>query len=238
MPEVKKTKNPNKIRFVIPESNGHLIDEEEEDKQINKDAKPDEPDDQAELLNDIKVTEPSPVNEEFNRENDNENLVKVKETSLNRICRYMMHSSLFIFHKDLKFRRFLINLVVSPEMLQEYLTIKNEDKIGNNDQNTQNFEENEFDPDGENDIGLSDFDDSKDENFGKFTKTLKSSKSMEQKSGIFKSGQNRAQTMLLKDSEVKNLIKPPTKKTHPSKYFDTTIIILILLSSLLLIGKH
>jgi hypothetical protein len=52
---------------------------------------------------------------------NDDNFVEVPKRALwKKIVNYLRCSSLFIFHKDLKFRKFLIDLVISPETLQEY----------------------------------------------------------------------------------------------------------------------
>lgn len=59
-----------------------------------------------------------------------EEIVEVPKAALwRRILDYFRCSSLFIFHKDLKFRRFLIDLVISPETLLEYRNKKKEDAM-------------------------------------------------------------------------------------------------------------
>ena len=52
-----------------------------------------------------------------------------------KIYRYCKNSSLFIFHRDWKIRKYLIALVVSPEMHQEYVNkMKDEGYSVNDDQ--------------------------------------------------------------------------------------------------------
>jgi hypothetical protein len=59
-----------------------------------------------------------------------ENFVEVPERALwKKIFDHLRCSSLFIFHRDLKFRKFLIDLVISPETLLEYRNKKKEDAI-------------------------------------------------------------------------------------------------------------
>lgn len=59
-----------------------------------------------------------------------EDIVEVPKAVLwRRVLDYFRCSSLFIFHKDLKFRKFLIDLVISPETLLEYRNKKKEDAM-------------------------------------------------------------------------------------------------------------
>ena len=48
-----------------------------------------------------------------------------------KVFDHIRHSSLFIFHKDWRFRKFLIKLVVSPETLLEYRNMKKENALFN-----------------------------------------------------------------------------------------------------------
>ena len=50
----------------------------------------------------------------------------------------MANSSLFIFHKDWKFRNFLIDLVVSPENIMEYENKRREDAMFNSNPENKN----------------------------------------------------------------------------------------------------
>lgn len=77
--------------------------------------------------------------EEFKNNNDHgkfkaENNILVEEaekSTLSKIFSHMACSSLFIFHRDWKFRKFLIDLVVSPETQTEYDNRKMEDAMFN-----------------------------------------------------------------------------------------------------------
>lgn len=57
-----------------------------------------------------------------------EMLIETKSSSwIWKVINYARHSSLCIFHRDWRFRKYLIALVVSPETYQEYLNKKKED---------------------------------------------------------------------------------------------------------------
>jgi len=59
-----------------------------------------------------------------------ENIIMEKERPKWKVVyEYMSNSSLFIFHKDWRFRKFLIDLIVSPETLMEYRIKKREDAM-------------------------------------------------------------------------------------------------------------
>ena len=82
---------------------------------------------------------------------------------------------------------------------------------------------------------MSEMEDSKDENTAKLDKSSRI-RSFEHKNTIYQRSTTRNKA--LGDSEMYKLIKFNPKHTHPSKYFDYTVIVLILLSSLLLIADN
>lgn len=75
-----------------------------------------------------------------------ENIIQSKEKPVwKKILLHMKHSSLFIFHRDWRFRKLLINLVVSPEARNEYNNKKIEDAPFTSAQQEQMDEEMEHD---------------------------------------------------------------------------------------------
>lgn len=107
---------------------------------------------------------------------------------------------MLIFHRDWKIRKYLISLVVSPEVYQEFVSKNNEESaniptfMG---QTTNNDEANEDNDDS--------YENSKEENGSKFI-GVDGNKSLGQ--GASAVGQiDKSKTMVIKDSEIYNMLK-------------------------------
>ena len=116
---------------------------------------------------------------------------------------------------------------MSPETHQEFINKRNEDRAAITELTLQNNDDLENE--------MSDMEDLKDENGNKLDKNTKL-RSFERKNTSYPF--NNTKNKIMRDSEIYKLIKFNPKTTHPSKYFDYTVIILILLSSLLLIADN
>ena len=188
------------------------------------------PDWHAEELKDLQYLQ-APNETEHNKFDTNEDVEYVevggKKNVFKHILTYMMHSSLFIFHREWKLRKWCIALVVSPETHQEFINKRNEDRAAITELTLQNNDDLENE--------MSDMEDSKDENGNKLDKNTKLRLS-ERKNALYPL--NNTKSKVMRHSEIYKLIKFNPKTTHPSKYFDYTVIILILLSSLLLIADN
>ena len=112
---------------------------------------------------------------------------------------------------------------MSPETYQEFIDKRNEDRAAITELTSPNNDDLTND--------MSDMEDSKYENGNKLDKSTKL-RSIERKNTLY--SHNTTRSKVMRDSEIYKLIKFNPKTTHPSKYFDNTVIILILLSSLLL----